>query len=136
MKNHFILKTAIVASVCVGSLFSACSKSDVQQTGNKVLLTSGKWQLISATSSVNGAAGVQIQNAPAIISFTSNNRYRIYGTDGGVVHDVAYTFDDKNTISFDGNTFDMTTINQSNLTLMNHHADSITVDTYNYTRML
>lgn len=114
----------------------ACSKDEISQTGNKALLTAGKWQLISAIRTTGGGGGVTIDGAAQVISFTSAGHYRIYDDNGSVVHDVTYTFDDKNTISFEGVTYDMTTINSANLTLVNTDTQAGTVDTYNYKRKL
>lgn len=136
MKNTF-LRTGIFALLILGvwMAFGSCSKDDISQAGNKALLTAGKWKLVSADRTVSGEGGVTI-DAPAVISFTGANHYRIYDDAGSVIHDVPYTFDDKNTISFDGITYDLTTINSSNMTMVYTHDDNITVDTYNYSRKL
>ncbi|HTN35447.1 MAG TPA: hypothetical protein VL053_00145 [Arachidicoccus sp.] len=137
MKSTFFKKISLITFMLIGVIFfmTSCSKDDVNRAGNKALLTAGKWELISATRTVDGQAGVTI-DAPAIISFTSANHYRVYDDQGSVTHDVPFTFDDKNTISFDGITYDLTTINSSNLTLVYTHADNVTVDTFNYKRKL
>ncbi|GAB3363823.1 hypothetical protein GCM10027566_32660 [Arachidicoccus ginsenosidivorans] len=137
MKNTFLKCVAAVAVLlCMSAIFCSCSKDEISQTGNKALLTAGKWELISATRTIEGGGGVTIDDAPAVISFTSAGHYRIYDDNGSVIHDVTYTFDDKNTISFDGVTFDMTTINSTNLTLVHTDATTNIIDTYNYKRKL
>jgi len=137
MKNTFFkCATAAALFLCLAAIFCSCSKDEISQTGNKALLTAGKWELISAIRTSEGGSGVTIDNAPVVISFTSAGHYRIYDDNGSVVHDVTYTFDDKNTISFDGVTYDMTTINSTNLTLVHTDASTNIIDTYNYKRKL
>lgn len=137
MKNTF-LKLGIFSLMIAGvwMAFASCSKDEISQKGNKALLTAGKWQLISAVRTVSGGTGMTIEDAPPMISFTSANHYRIYDEGGSVIHDVDYTFDDKNTITFDGDTYDLTAINSSNMTMVHTSDDDITVDTYNYKRKL
>lgn len=137
MKNTFFKSAAVCAVLlCITGILMSCSKDEISQTGNKALLTAGKWQLISAIRTTDEGGGVTIEGAAEVISFTSGGHYRIYDDNGSVVHDVNYSFDDKNTISFDGVTFDMTTINSTNLTLVNKDTVAGTTDTYNYKRKL
>ena len=137
MKNTFFkCAAAAVVLLCMSAIFGACSKDEISQTGNKALLTAGKWELISATRTDAGGSGVTIDDAPMVISFTSAGHYRIYDDNSSVIDDVTYTFDDKNTISFDGITYDMTTINSTNLTLVHTDASSNIIETYNYKRKL
>jgi|GEM_PF-4486298 len=137
MKNT-IFKGAAIAAVlfCITSLLISCSKDEISQTGNKALLTAGKWELISATRTKEDGSGVTIDGAAKVIAFTSAGHYRVYDDNGSVVHDVNYSFDDKNTITFDGATYDMTTINSTNLSLVSSDSTLGTTDTYNYKRKL
>lgn len=137
MKTTF-LKSAVVCTVlfCITALLISCSKDEISQTGNKALLTAGKWQLISAIRTTDAGGGVTIDGAAKVISFTSGGHYRVYDDNGSVVHDVTYSFDDKNSITFDGVTYDMTTINSTNLTLVSQDQSGKTADTYNYKRKL